>query len=269
MLKTGHTPNLYKRHTGEGKYRAMHRMLRFSISFAAAAALTAGIALADGAPIRHLVYKFDVRFTTTSTVHSSGFVGDGPASGTSDLRMGSDDDGTITVDVLQVQPDSGLVLRISEQARLRRSAQPTLCVVYGTGSTICDQSHGEMNEEEMTLMRFLGRNFVNTSVMDAKRHWQYASTAPRATETSNYTLDKADANVMNISYQRQLKVTGAQPFEATTEGSLSYNDLLSMPVSINEDTVTRKNGMGGNADKIEQKIDLSLASDSMQTAQSH
>lgn len=247
----------------------MHSMLRFSISFAAAAALTAGAALADGAPIRHLVYKFGVTFTTTSTVHSSGFNGDGPASGTSDYRMGSDDDGTIAVDVLQVQPDTGLVVRISEQARLRRSSPPTLCVVYGTGSTICDQSHGELNEEEMTLMRFLGRNFVNTSVMDAKKHWQYASTAAQANETSDYTLGKSDGNVMSITYQRLLKVSGARPFDATTEGSLSYNNLLSMPVSVDEDTITHKNGMGGDADKIEQKITLSLTTDSMQTAQSH
>lgn len=247
----------------------MHSMLRFSISLAAAAALSAGTALADGAPIRHLVYKFDVNFTTTSTVHSSGMDGDGPASGTSDYRMGSDDDGTISVDVLQVQPDSGLVVRVSEQARLRRSSPPTLCVVYGTGSTICDQSHGELNEEEMTLMRFLGRNFVNTSVMDAKKHWQYASTAPQGSETSDYTVSKIDGNLMNITYQRELKVAGASPFNATTEGSLSYNDLLSMPVSVNEDTITQKNGIGGNADKIEQKVDLSLSSDSMQTAQNH
>lgn len=245
----------------------MHKMLRFSISLAAAAALTAGIALADGAPIRHLVYKFDVRFTTTSTVHSSGFAGDGPASGTSDLRMGSDDDGTIAVDVLQVQPDNGLVLRISEQARERRSSPPTMCVVYGTGSTICDQSHGELNEEELTLMRFLGRNFVNAAVMDAKKHWQYASTAAQATETSDYTMGKTDGNVENISYQRLLKVTGAQPFDATTEGTLSYNSLLSMPVSVSEDTNTHKSGMGGDSDKIEQKIDLSLTTDSLQTSQ--
>lgn len=247
----------------------MHSMFRFSISLAAATALSAGIALADQAPVRHLVYKFDVQFTTTSTVHSSGFEGDGPASGSSDLRMGTDDDGSITVDVMQVQTDGGLVVRISEQARVRRSAVPTLCVVYGTGSTICDESHGELNAEEMALLRLLGKNFVNTSVIDAKNHWQYASNAPQANETSDYTIGKVAGNIMSISYQRILKVTGSRPFDATTEGSLSYNSALSVPVSVNEDTISRTNGMSGDGDKTEQKVGLTLTTDSMQTAQNH
>ena len=248
----------------------MKSAFRFSLSFAAAVALTAGAALADGAPIRHLVYKFDVSFTTTATVHSSGLDGDGPASGTADYRMGSDDDGTITVDVLQAQPDGGLVMKIAEQARLRRSSPPTLCVVYGTGSVICDQSQHEMNEEEMTLLRLLGRNFVNPGVIDAKKHWQYKSSAQQGDETSDYTIDKTDGSIDDISYQRLLKVGGAQPFDATTEGSLTYNQALSMPVGVKEDTITYRNaGIGGNHDKIEQRIDLSLTADSMQTAQAH
>lgn len=248
----------------------MKGVLRFSFAAGAAVALTASVALADGAPLRHLVYKFDVSFTTTATVHSSGFDGDGPASGTNDYRMGSDDDGTITVDVLSVQPDSGLVVKIAEQARLRRSSPPTLCVVYGTGSVICDQSQHEMNAEEMTVLRFLGRNFVNPSVIDAKKHWQYSSSAAQGEETSDYTLGKVDANVAEISYQRLLKVSGAQPFDATTEGKLTYNQSLSMPVTVNEDTITYRNaGIGGNHDKVEQRVDLSLTTDSMQTAQAH
>ena len=247
----------------------MYSGLRFSIFLAAASALSASVAIADQAPMRHLVYKFDVNFTTTSTVHSSGMSGDGPASGVTDYRAGASDDGTITVDVLQAQPDSGLVVRVSEQARLRRSAPQTICVVYGTGSTICDLSKGELNAEEYSLIRFLGRDFINTSQIDAHRHWQYASQASQGNEVSDYTIGKTDNHVMNISYQRLLKVMGGQPFDATTDGTLQYNDELAMPVTVKEDTITRNNGMGGDNNKQETQITLSLQTDSMQTAQSH
>jgi len=247
----------------------MYGRHRFFISFLALNLLAAGFARADApAPIRHLVYDFDVKFTTSATVHSSGFNGDGPASGVADYRLGSDDKGTITVDVLQVQPDSGLVVRIAENARGTRSNDPKMCVVYGTGSTICDQSHGELNEEEMTLLRLLGKNFVSGAPVDAKHHWQYSSSAPQATETTDYTINKTDGNMLDITYDRQLKVGGAQPFDANSQGSLTYDAQRTVPLSVKEDTITHRNaGIGGNYDKVEQHVTLTLASDSMRAAQ--
>lgn len=248
----------------------MNTVARFSISLAAAAALTASVALADGpAPIRHLTYKFDITLSTTSTVHDSGIGGDGPASGSSEFHGGSSDEGTITVDVMQVQPDSGLVVQVAEQARNRRDAVPTMCVVYGNGATVCDQSKGQLNEEEMTLLRFLGRNFVNPALMDAKKHWQYASSDAQAKESNDYTITKSTGDVLDIAYQRVLNVGGVGAFDATTDGSLTYNQKLSVPVSVSEETTTRKNTGAGNYDTVRQQMAFSLTGDSMQTAQSH
>lgn len=246
---------------------------RFSFLLAAALSVTATGAFADSAkPIRHLVYNFGVTFATTATQHTSGFSGDGPASGVADYRTSTNDDGTITVDVLTVQPDTGLVVRIAEQGRNQRNSAPKMCVVYGTGSTICDQSTGQINVEELALLRFLGRNFVNTAQIDAKNHWRYSTATAQASETSDYTIGKKDGNVLDISYERTQSVGGDRPFKATTDGSLSYNELLSVPVSVKEQTLTHKNaGLGGNYDTVEQDVTLSLASDSMQqsAAQNH
>lgn len=249
----------------------MNSWARFLFSFAAAAALTASVALADGtAPIRHLVYKFDVTLSTTATVHDSGIGGDGGASGSTDYHSGSSDEGTITVDVLQVQPDTGLVVQIAEQARNRRDAVPTECVTYGNGAVVCDQSHGQLNEEEMTLLRFLGRNFINSALIDAKHHWQYAANTAESSETNDYTLGASKGDTVDIAYQRLLKVTGANGFNATTDGSMSYNKTLNMPVSVKEQTLTRRNTGAGNYDTTRQDMTFSLAQDSMQqAAQSH
>lgn len=248
----------------------MSTLARLSFSLAAALALTAGPVLADGAaPIRHLVYKFDVTLDTTSTVHDSGIGGDGPVSGSSDYRAGASDEGQIAVDVMQVQPDSGLVVQVSEQARNRRDAAPTMCVIYGSSAVICDQTHGALNEEESSLLRFLGRNFVNPATLDSKNHWQYAASDSQSQETSDYTLGKASGETVPVTYQRVLKVAGVNGFNATTDGTLTYNQKLSVPVSVKEDTTTRKQTGMGNYDTTRQQITLTLTGDSLaQTSQS-
>lgn len=249
----------------------MNSFGRFSFALAAAAALTASAALADGTPIRHLVYNFDVTLSTTATMHDSGIGGDGNATGTTNYHAGTSDQGTITVDVMQVQPDTGLVVQISELARNRRDKQPTVCVTYGNGAVVCDQSNGQLNEEEMNLLRFLGRNFVNSALLDSHNHWQYASNDSQSAETNDYTIAKTDGSVLDINYQRVLKVSGAQGFNATTSGSMTYNKALSMPVAVKEETMTRKDTGMGNYDTVRQDLTFNLSQDSMSqtAAQTH
>ena len=244
----------------------MKAIARFSLSLAAAAALTAGTAFADGGkPIRHLVYNFDVTFNTTSTIHDSGING-GPESGSTDYRAGNMDKGTIDVDVMAVQPDTGLVVNVSEQAQNSRSGAPTMCVAYGNGMVVCDQSHGDLNEEEMSLLRVIGRDFVNHALIDGKNHWQTGQSSSQAKETNDYTINSTHGDVLGITFERVLKVTTGQPFEATTNGNITYNQKLSVPTMLSEDTVTRRNTGAGNYDRIEQHVTLNLSSDSMAAA---
>jgi hypothetical protein len=244
----------------------MKAVARFSLSLAAAAALTANVALADSAkPLRHLVYNFEVTINTTSTIHDSG-IGGGPTSGSTDYHAGNMDKGQIVVDVMTVQPDTGLVVNVAEHAQNTRNSVPTMCVAYGNGAVVCDQSHGELNEEEMSLLRVIGKDFVNHALIDNKNHWQYAQSTPQAKETNDYTIDSTNGDVLGISFERYLKVTNDQPFEATTNGKITYNEKLSVPTMLNEDTVTRHNTGGGNYDRTEQHMTLNLATDSMQAA---
>ena len=191
-------------------------------------------------------------------------------SGSTNFQAGSGDRGQITVDVLSVQPDTGLVVQISEKTTSgARNADPTMCVVYGNTEIICDQSKGQLNQEELALLRLLGHGFINPATIDAKNHWQYGSNNPQSQETDDFTLGKADGDLVPVTYQRVLKVTGGSGFDSTTEGSISYNQKLSVPLSIREDTSMRKQAGIGTYNTTQQKITLSLASDSMQTAQNH
>lgn len=233
-----------------------------------AAAFAAGtVAQADDQkPIRHLVFNMGVTIATTQTQHTSGIGGDGPESGSVDYKGSNSDTGTIVADIMAVQPDSGLVVRVSEQGRGDRNSEPTMCVTYGTGTVLCDMGKGGPNEEEMSLLRVLGRDFVNPVLMDAKKHWRTSSEGAGGKETNDYTVDSQSGDIYNISFQRVLDVGGAQAFNASTQGKIVYNEKLSVPTSMTEDTITRKSGMGGDYTTIDQKMTFTLSSDSLASA---
>lgn len=233
------------------------------LSFAMMSALaSSAIARADDTkPIRHLVYGFDVTLTSNLSQQDYG--------GTAQSKGSNGDRGQIVVDVLAVQPDSGLVVRISESARGTRSAEPTMCVTYGNGQFVCE-AEKKINEEEYTLLRLLGKGFVNRSQVDAKHHWSYGTDSPASVETSDYTIDSDKDGILGIALNRVQRVKGAQGYTATTEGKITYNERASVPLSDTEDTVTRSEG-AATYNRLEQQISLNLISDSMQpqAAQAH
>ena len=248
---------------------AMNRCLHLICSFAILSGLAGTAASAQTKPIRHLVYTFDISITTDLTVHSSGVDANGSntGSGMTHYPGGNSDKGSITVDVLGVQPDTGLVVSISEEGRGTRSAEAAMCVAYGIGSVVCDPNK-TVNEEEMSLLRVIGRNFVNMSAMDAKRHWQNTETMQGGTETSDYTITHDDNNgSLGIDYQRILKVEGANGYRADTQGNIAYSQKLSVPTQVKEDTVTRTHVGQGQDNRTEQQLTLTLSTDSLaQTA---
>jgi hypothetical protein len=230
------------------------KSLRFTVlALAAALAASTGARADDQKPIRRLVYNFDV--TLSSNLEQQGY------SGTSHANGSEGDRGQILVDVLAVQPDTGLVVRISENARNTRSAEPAMCVTYGNGQFICETGK-KINEEEYTLLRLIGKNFVNTAQIDAKNHWSYATSSPDMDEKSDYTINSNKNDVLAISLLRVMTAKGAQGYTATTEGQVEYNQKLSVPVSDTEDTITRYDNVQ-IYNRLEAKIRLNLASDSM------
>ncbi len=218
--------------------------------------------------MRHLAYSFDISITSDLTVHSSGVgeAGGGTGSGMTHYGGGNSDKGTITVDVMGVQPDTGLVVSVAEQGRGDRTAAPATCVVYGIGSVICDPS-AKVNEEEMSLLRVLGRNFVNPSTIDSNHHWQNIETGAGGKEINDYTIshDSHDG-MLNIDFQRVLTVEGAACYRADTHGSLAYNQKLSVPTQVKEDTVTRTHPGQGQDNRVEQQLTLTLTTDSLAQA---
>jgi hypothetical protein len=245
----------------------MNRHLHLFLAFALLCGLASAAASAQQKPMRHLAYSFDISITQDRTVHNSGIDDAGGAgTGMTHYGAGNSDKGSITVDVMGVQPDTGLIVNIAEQGRGDRSAAPAMCVVYGIGLVNCEPN-AKVNEEEMSLLRVLGRNFVNPATIDNRHHWQNVESGAGGKEINDYTIARDDNNgVLSIDFQRQLTVEGAAGYRADTTGNIAYNQRLSVPTLVKEDTVTRQHLGEGQDDRVEQQLTLTLTTDSLAQA---
>lgn len=213
--------------------------------------------VADAAPLRHLVYAFTYQATQRGTVTS-----DPGTSGHRTYSGNLGDHGTITVDILREAADRGLVVVVSEHAIDTRSAEPSNCAVYGSTQVVCDPSK-RTNSEELTLLRFLGANFIDPDQVDANNHWSVSPTYPGVTTKADYTITSNDNGLLAITETRHVedKTLGAVTTDMQTK--LSYDGKMSVPLSIEEYATQRMNsGIQGISTTIFQTT-LTLSSDSM------
>jgi hypothetical protein len=214
-------------------------------------------------PERHLVYTFTWGTTTDLQMQSSGMTEHGgtSGSGTSDFGGGSQDKGTITVDVMREQPDRGLVLSVSEQAQGARSAPPTTCVVFGNTNVICDSS-GKMNAEELSLVRLLGPTFVDPAQIDAKQHWRVQENAPDVSTVSDFTIAANANGVLKIAETRTVTGTGSRPYTREVTSAIGYDISRTLPTSVTEDS-TERSERSNEYQTIKSQTSLQLETDSL------
>lgn len=223
------------------------------------------VALAPNAaastPLRHLVYSFTFSESTDRTIHDSGI--GGPISGMQDSRGGYGDKGLITADVVGIQADRGLIVTISEQARESRSAAPNTCLVYGDMAVRCDPSK-KVNDEELALLRFMGRDFIDPAQIDEKNHWRVATSAPQLTLSTDFTIQSNTGDVLQIVERRVVEQKGAQGFTSAVDGHITYDLTHTVPTAVSEDEMLRQTVGMGSYDTDHTQIALTLQSDSLQ-----
>ena len=247
-----------------------------ALALSTAVAVTAGAPPA-AAPLRHLVYTFTWGSANNTEVHTSGmndgspgngggtFVGSpsgaaGSASGMSSFNASVNDKGTITVDVLREQPnDHGLVVTVSEQAQGNRSALAATCVVFGNTDVVCDPN-AKITYEELTLLRFLGSNFLDPNQLDSKQHWKVGESNGTYSVSADYTIESNANGVMKISEDRIVNPTKSET--STINATIGYDFNRQVPIAITEYAIERRErGEQYTTEKTETV--LSLQTDSM------
>jgi hypothetical protein len=243
------------------------------MQIARAAALVALAGLVLGAtpsppPVRRLVYAFTYTNLATMTEHDSGISASSaagnsaraPISGIAESQAADSDRGTVSVDVLREQPDTGLIVSISEQAHERRSSPAATCAVYGNTNVICDPEM-HVNTEELALLRLLGTNFVDVVQIDAKNHWRVDQSGRHLSDVADFTIDKNDDGILHISSVRVLREIDAIGFVSTTDGTIVYDEARAIPTLVVEDETTRQGSGVGSYNTVRTQTSLTLLHD--------
>ncbi len=209
------------------------------------------------APLRHLVYSF----TYESSEHGA-VTNDPGTSGAHSYTGKLDDSGTISVDVLREAADRGLVVVVSEAGQYTRRAPAATCAVYGNTSVVCDPNK-HLNSEEYTLLRFLGANFFDPNVLDAKQHWSISQRKGASALTADYVVLRNDDGVMTISETRHVDDTSQGSTTFNTEAKVDYNVKRLLPISIDDYTTEDRHGGVLGVSSTTYQTTLKLVSDSM------
>ena len=252
--------------------------MRIDVTLAALLALSIGApsaglaveATSPNAPLRHLVYSFTYGAQGDLTVHSDQGVGYAQAGGQATSGSGivqdyngtMQDKGTITVDVMREQPDTGLVVKISEQAENTRKADPATCVVYGSTNMICDPN-ATINSEELTLLRFVGRNFIDPNKLDDKGHWRLEQSNAVESTTADYTLAPGKNGIVAVHETRVVKDLGGRPVTTDVTTSIVYDVNRQIPTTVQEYAERREASSFSGSMKTTVQTSLNLISDSM------
>jgi hypothetical protein len=177
-----------------------------------------------------------------------------------DYTGGSSDKGTIVADIVSEQPDSGLVIVVSEQGQDTRKASPATCVVFNDTTTICDPNK-KVTSEELTLLRFLGERFVDPSNLDAKGHWHVERDGATST-AADYTISKNNNGAMTIDEVRIVKESSSRPVTTNVNSTIGYDFNKNVPTSVTEYSIQRSE-QGEQYNTIKSETTLSLQTDSM------
>lgn len=219
---------------------------------------------------RHLVYKYSVgvqndTHDTDASSKMSNAAGGGNVNGTGDTSYQgiASDSGTIVVDVYGVEPDGGLIVKVSQTgSRGNRNATPVECVVYPTTNTIC--ASGQVFPESLAVIKTLSPKFFDPSALDARHHWHQGNDA--AGVSIDFVAGAPAGTVVPISADDNEKVSGTQGSVLHGTATYSYDMSKSISTQLKEYDTIRKQMGPGQYSNIVIDITAQLATDSGTTA---
>ena len=202
------------------------------ISWALVLAVVGALPSAAGAdqaspakPLRHLRYTASV--FVYSMHESDNYYGhfDQPAGNVTAL-------GSIDANVVGLAPDNALVFQVSENTD-RRPAPAVKVGVLKLGQVTFDPKDApNLNDEEQALLSLLGRGVVADHDLGVNMTWSTDNSGGNVTDKTTYRVkDLVGDDQVNLDYERDVKVSGSQPYDAVTTGTVLYDYKRSVPIS--------------------------------------
>lgn len=223
-------------------------------SLASAAAVT---------PMRTLVYDLHMEIDNARLEHNSGFDPTSSAVGRGHVSypMASRVSGRVTANVIAASRDGFLVVDVAETASVRN--RPTVRVtVARNGDLIFDPKQNEnLTVEEIALLRWLARGFADDLPPSTGAGWDIPQAHTGTTGAEHYRVLAIDGARFKLDYKMEVRRTGAQGYDATRLGSLTYDTAYSVPTEVAYQEVAHQE-LRGNIDTTSTSVELRLLSDS-------
>jgi hypothetical protein len=242
---------------------------RLAVALVAAAAFPPSVVIAAATPapaprvLRHLVFNVGVDIENRTDTKVSGI--EGPASGTASDVGTQIEKGTISVDVVAVTGDGGIVVDVSEDTDTRKAGVARVAIL---GSAVSYDPSRDVTEEEVDILRFLSRTFVKDGEISVGTAWTTDAQSGIGSDHAVYavTAVDADAKTIDISVDEKTTQIGPKGFDGTTRGSVKYDMGVLVPISFSLDTRRQGHPGLGQLLTVETKVTSSLAFDSFHKA---
>jgi len=239
--------------------------IRLGVAFLAAALLSPSPSCAAEAPaaprvLRHLTFAVGVDVENRTDTKVSGI--GGPASGIASNTGTQIEKGSISVDVVAVTADGGIVVDVSEDTDTRKAGVVRVAIL---GSTISYNPNLDVTEEETDILRFLSRTFVKDGEISVGTAWTADAKSDIGSDHATYTVTAvdADAKTLDIAVDEKESQKGPHAFDGTTRGTVKYDTGVLVPLAFTLDT--KRQGPGpefGQLVTVETKVTSTLTFDS-------
>lgn len=186
------------------------------------AALLAFAGEAPAAPVRHLEYAFAIYPTAKP---NGGYY-----------------NGTLSVDILGIAPDGGMLVQASESWYYAlRPRQTRECEVYAVGTVHCDDVPPYPSETELVLFPLLARDFFSSGSSDGPSSWQqkFALSFAKGLYVTAASMDlsatpQSGGRVLIVKSKGVFQQLDRRDQKALEEGQFVYDRAASLPVVVHE-----------------------------------
>lgn len=257
-------------------------MVRCAPAFAFAALLGTAPLFASAAegprPIRSLTYAVDLHIiesldtpggaipTQRAVVVVKGRSTGGPprsqvGSAESHASGGMSAQGSITIDVLEATDDAGLVVEIAENAPKRERPKVKVGIAADGALFYDPANYDKLTEEELAVVRWLGRNFYGDHPKDVGTAWTVDQSTNGHTDIERYRVLARDDARVTLDYALEERTSSVGGFAGTRAGSLVYDTAMVLPVKVSFESVARRQ-LGQSYNTLRTSIRLTLTADS-------
>jgi hypothetical protein len=162
------------------------------------------------APVRHLEYAFAI-YPTSVPIH--GYY-----------------NGTLSVDVLGMAPDGGMLVRASDWWYYTlRPRQAVECEVYASGDVHCDNVPPVPSDSALVLLPLLAQNFFNRGSSTGPSSWKqhYTVSFNKGLFVADVSMDlsatpKGDGKFLLVKSNGDIRQINGRQRYASEEGSFVY-----------------------------------------------